>query len=397
MNRYNIFKKILNNPFKCIKKYILIPLCMSILLLVSSGCWDRVEINDLAIVTGIAVDAASQKKIQLSVQLFMPSSGASMQGGGGGGSGSGSQQQSFVVSADGVNIADAVTNIEEKVSRQIFWGQNDTIFFGKKLAKIGIGPSMDFLTRYPKPREHAYVFVTEGKAKKILELKPKLERNSSEVLRELAKKQTGMKTTLKDLAQMLSDPYESAVLPWVEFHNEKGRISGVALFSGDKMTGRMNKETTRGVQWLRNEIKTATITVNPKGKGLVSMYLLRSKSKLKPVIRNGTWEIIAKIKSEDDIVQNSTNLDVMDEKVINKLEKEMGNLVKRRVYMAVHQAQKKDLDVFGFSDVFHRKYPAKWRASKKNWKEIFPHVVVKVDTNVKILRPGVTSKSASKP
>ncbi|MBM7643989.1 spore germination protein KC [Scopulibacillus daqui] len=386
-----------NFLFNRLKKYIVMPLSMSLFLLVSSGCWDRVEINDLAIVTGIALDAASHNNIQLSVQLFMPTGagGGTTQGGGGGSPGG--QQQSFVISANGVNIADAVTNIEEKTSRRIFWGQSDTIFFGKKLAKKGIGPSIDFLTRYPKPREHAYVFVAEGKGKKILEYKPHLERNSSEVLRELAKKQTGMKVSLKDLAQMLSDPYESPVLPWVKYRGERARISGIALFSGDKMVGRMNKQTTRGVQWLRNEIRTATITVNPKGKGRVSMYLLRSKSKLQPVIKNGTWEIIARIEAEDDIVQNTTNLDVMDPKVINKLEKDTGYLIKKRINAAVRQAQKKDLDIFGFSDAFHRKYPSVWKTSKDRWKDIFPDVTVKVNTKVKILRPGVTSKSTSKP
>ncbi|MGQ7885403.1 hypothetical protein [Paenibacillus sp. WC2504] len=47
-------------------------------------------------------------------------------------------------------------------------------------------------------------FICKGKAKDVLALLPPLERTSAETLREMAKSHTGLKVTLKDLAQMLS-------------------------------------------------------------------------------------------------------------------------------------------------------------------------------------------------
>ncbi|MBR8644529.1 hypothetical protein KEH51_07950 [[Brevibacterium] frigoritolerans] len=51
-----------------------------------SGCWDRIEITDLAIVTAAAIDKKDNDQIELSVQVFIPSSITS-----GGGQGGGSQ------------------------------------------------------------------------------------------------------------------------------------------------------------------------------------------------------------------------------------------------------------------------------------------------------------------
>ncbi len=48
-----------------------------------SGCWDRIEITDLAIVTAAAIDKKGNNQIELSVQVFIPSSISSRGGQGG--------------------------------------------------------------------------------------------------------------------------------------------------------------------------------------------------------------------------------------------------------------------------------------------------------------------------
>lgn len=53
-----------------------------------SGCWDRTEITDLAIVTAASIDKKDNNQIELSVQVFIPSSISS----GGGGQGGGASQ-----------------------------------------------------------------------------------------------------------------------------------------------------------------------------------------------------------------------------------------------------------------------------------------------------------------
>lgn len=47
---------------------LLLPLCLL------AGCWDRNEINEMAIVMGTALDKQDEENIELSVQIIIPQS-----------------------------------------------------------------------------------------------------------------------------------------------------------------------------------------------------------------------------------------------------------------------------------------------------------------------------------
>ncbi len=133
-----------------------------------SGCWDRVEITDLAVVTAAAIDKKDDNQIELSVQVFIPSS-ISSGGGQGGSSQGGGGVTTLVRSEKGSNISDALSRLQSKLPRKVFWGHCKVFVFGEKLAKEGVQEQLDFLLRHPQPREKANVYVSKGKAKPILE------------------------------------------------------------------------------------------------------------------------------------------------------------------------------------------------------------------------------------
>ncbi|WP_430146635.1 Ger(x)C family spore germination C-terminal domain-containing protein [Paenibacillus cisolokensis] len=83
---------------------------------------------------------------------------------------------------------------------------------------------------------------------------------------------------------------------------------------------------------------------------------------------------------------------------MEQLETELEDDINHRVNMALAQAQKKmKADIFQFADAFYRKYPQKWNQNKDRWDEIYPNVGVRLETNVKVARPGLTGKSFFQP
>lgn len=379
-------------------------LLLGLMLLLAAGCWDRTEINDLAMITATGIDKTSEKTIRLSVQVFIPRSPQGQQGMGTGGAGGGSGGQTFVRSAEGVTLADAMSRLQEKLPRLIFWGHNEVFVFGRELAEAGIRDSMDFMMRHPQVREGAYVFVSANSAGEMLELLPPLERSSSEVLRELAKSKVALGVTLKDLRQWIIGDSGAAALPWIEkLPSEQGKtvndnaayISGTAVLKRDKLVGHLDDKVTRGLLWLRNEIKTSIVTVSPEeADGVVSMKLLRARTELVPSIEDGSWRIIVRGETEDDIVQNGTNLDLMDPKWQTRLEAYLEKDIEKYALAALKQAQKTKADIFGFATVFHRKYPKEWNNVKDRWDEIFPKVNVTVEVKANVRRPGMSTLPA---
>ncbi len=364
-----------------------------------TGCWDRVEINDIGIILGAGLDKADNDMIELSVQLAVPKA----MGGGSGGQ-SGSSAKPFTVEkVTGRTISDAMSNLQGKFSRHIFWGHNRIIVIGEKLAKEGIQEHLDFFARHHDPRLRSYIFVAE-KASDVLQVIPAVENTSAEVARELAKFHFGLEVTVKELLQMLSGETGACALPWLEVDKElngKGglRLYGTVVFRKDKMVGKIDDKLTRGLLWLRDEIKLATVTIEPKeNEGDISFIILRSYTVLTPKIQNGKWEMAVKIIIENDALENETKLNLMNPKIVNSLQKQLGKEVDQRIKLTLEEVQKgMGADIFGFGEEFHRKYPKQWSIVKDQWDEKFPEIEVEVKTKAYIRRPGMSTSPQGVP
>lgn len=356
-----------------------------------TGCWDRVELNDVALIRGIGLDQKEDNRIEVTVEIAIPQ----MQSGGEGGG-----DQTMIRTGQGFTIADALEHLKEKIPRKIFWGHSEVIVIGEKLAEEGIRDKIDFFIRHPEPRLRSYVFVTKGEAKDVIALHPPLEKSSSEVLRELAVSQVLMNVTLIELLQMLKG--DAAALPMIDrLPPEEGQdplqtiayIKRTAVFKQDKMIDSIDDKVTRGVLWLRDEIKEANITVKPEGaNGYISMTLIQARTELIPKIKDGQWKITVKTMTEDAVILNESNLKLEDPKNTKSLEKALEKEIEGRLKVTIDQVQKKmKTDIFGFTHAFEQRYPQKWNKAKDDWEEIFPEVEVAFDIQARVLRMGAGS------
>jgi spore germination protein KC len=210
-----------------------------------------------------------------------------------------------------------------------------------------------------------------------------------------------MEVTVKNLDWMLSSEAQAAALPWVkilqpESPAEKKRnqatpyIAGTAIFRKDRMVGQVNDRTTRGVLWIRDEIKSAVASVSPpEANGFISMTLIQSETKLIPSINQGKWKMTIKAKTEDDVLQNGTKLNIMEPSITRMLETELRKQVESYMKVALRQVQiNMKADVLGFARAFHRAYPKEWNENKQRWNEIFPQVEVEFEIEAHVRRTG---------
>ncbi|MBA9028335.1 spore germination protein KC [Peribacillus huizhouensis] len=382
-----------------IKKTMTLMLLLCLTSIFLTGCWDRTEVNDLALILAAGIDKGKNKNIELSAQIYIP---GGSQGGQQSGMSSGSSSgQSFVRSAEGETIADAMARLQEELTREVFWGQNEVLIIGEKLAKAGISDEIDFWMRHSEPRIRADVFVSKGRSKSVLGAKPELERDAAKQLRKIVKTHIGVKVTVKDLSQMLAGESAPAVLPWVEKlppslmdkKKEIPIINGAAIFKEGKMVGRLDDKETRGILWPRNEIKSGMITIAIDDEnGYISLKLLRSHTELIPSIKNGQWSMHIKTNADLEVVQNTTKLNLFNSKVIKRSKQKVADEIEQRERLAFSEVQEKlNSDIFGFANEFQSKYPQIWKQKKDEWNEIFPQVAVSFETKVKIKRTGLAT------
>lgn len=376
--------------------------CMSLLCL--TGCWDRVEVNDIAIVTGTAIDKKDDE-IELTIQIYTPKAagGSGEQSGG-----AGSENITITTSQTGANLADALSKLQGKLPREVFWGQCKIFIFSEELAKEGIQEQMDFLLRHPEPRGRAFVYISDGEAKEILEVVPRIEPYSSEVLREISNKLIGMQVTIQDVDEMLTDITGAVAIPYVKIKSEKPfkgkeinypEIDGTAIFHRDKMVGTITESETRGILWLRDEIKGYTVSVELEGeKGLISLNPVSAKVSLKPKIEKDRWIMTVDVITESSIVQNETKINFTDPKQLEKLEKNFGKAIETRIREVLARLQYDyHADIVGFSKEFYRKYPKDWKRMESHWDEKFATLIVDINVEAHIRRGGYINKPGALP
>lgn len=370
-----------------------------------SGCWDSIEIQNLAIITAAAIDSEENHKVKVSVQIFIPRTITSGESGEDPSLGS-----TFVREGIGKNLAEAISVLQTNIPRKLFWGQCKIFIFGHDLAKTGIRKELDFLIRHPAPRINSNLYVSEGKASNLLKLIPPLERYSGEVLSKFSQHQeVGVDTTLSDISKDLTEASQSFSLPYIKRlkSDEYARksyetiptIVGTAIFKKDKMIGNIDLEETRGLLWLSRKIQRSTVSIKPEeNENEVIMMPTSGSVSFKPQIINNQWIMNIQIQVEASIIQNETFLSLLQEDVITKLEKGLENKLRDRISKTLEKIQKEyQADVVGFGRRFHQKYPEQWKKVKDHWDEKFPEVDVKLSVNATIKRSGDIGGPAALP
>lgn len=359
------------------------------LLFLLSGCWDRVEINELAIVLATGIEKSADDTIQLSVQIKTPSS-----------PGAGNPPIK-IKQGKGKTIKDAMQQLQEKTPRKIFWSHNEAVFISEELARNGIVDYVDFLARYVEARLRSHIFITKEKMSDLMDVQPVLGSSAGEITKEIAHFESGLNVDIRKLLVMITSDTNTAAIPWLELVEDPDQdtgymVNGIAMFKNNKMVGYIDDELTRGVLWARDEIDTASVTIQPNAdkKDYISFDLIRASTRVIPTYKNGKWKILLKMKTEDDVTENQTNLNVMDPSTRKDLEKKLEERVEKRIKSMLEIVQKDlSIDILKFGEAIHQKYPKKWNEIKHQWEEIFQELEIEMEVNAIIERPGSSSKS----
>ncbi|MDF9408402.1 MAG: Spore germination protein B3 precursor [Pelotomaculum sp. PtaB.Bin013] len=377
---------------------------------VSSGCWSRKELNELAIVLGAGVDRTPDAQVRLTLQLAKPSASA----GGSAGGAVGTEPPTWVVSGTGETVLDAQRKLANRISRHIYWAHNVILVFGEEAARCGIRRYMDFFSRAPQPRETIWVMVAKGEAKDILETYSELEKTSAQDIGYLARAKTGYSVNLKDFLIMLatkgSNPIASRVdvvergvtlgglVPGKPVQQKGAALTGTAVFRGETLAGWLDESETRGLLWLRGKVLKGIISVpslTEPGKEM-SIDIIRGHTEAQPQYDGESVWFNVKIVVEGDLLEQQSGEEIMEREVREAVEKEMAGEVEEKARLTLEKAQREyGVDIFDFGAAFHRKYPKAWAELKDRWDEVFAGAGVNFTVEAHLRRSGLEAGKTS--
>ncbi|MGG1449089.1 Ger(x)C family spore germination protein [Bacillus subtilis] len=378
--------------YKCV-----VPLLICILL---TGCWDRTEINDIAFVVSSAID---KKKDQYRVAMQIPLVGQ-LGGQTGGGGGTAGSKTWYVDSASGTTIREANNKLQTSLSRTINTSHRRTVIIGEDMARDGVAPVFDILTRNPQNRLTALILVSRGEARDILNTDVQLEQFPAEMIRELAIIATSrpvfLSRFMSDLVEIGSDPYAPVISASKTKPGGKGKsnlkIDGLAIFKKDRLMDIFKDEHMTAALMLLNQARQPEFIVDlPNQMGQASIQLQKSNASFHAAEKNGKLSMTIEIRAKGIIMENQSTYETRENDQYYIIQKALNRTIKKDVTSTVHRLQKLKADPAGFQDRTIRSTATTKNLLKKEWEEVYKDMEVHVVPIVTIEQGGVLYKTIS--
>ena len=380
-------------------------LTLTICLFLTTGCWDRTELNDLAILLGWGIDIQDDGSYLSTAQIVVPSKASSSSSQGGG-------QAYYTDTGMGRDVTEAVQNMQMKISRQLFAGHRRDLFIGEALAKHGLADVMDEYSRNPDVRLRTGAFVVKGSTANNLLKTPTPLENIPVLAAHKLHQQVGGPGDV-ELANFLIDAStegSSPTLPVLAMvssfsgQNEtqdatsanEFAYAGRAIFDDElKLIGYLNAREAKEALWVKGQLKFLTITgFIPQANGYVSLDLTKLGKQIRPSLRGNHIAFSVCLTGQGMIRENNTDLDLTQVKNIHIVESELDKEAQKQVQQMITKVQQEyKADIFGFGERIHRQYPYQWKVLKKRWETEFPKEEVTVKVHLTIKRVGLTGPS----
>lgn len=371
------------------------------LLLLLTGCWDKIELQERAFVYGVGIDIGEKpSEINLTSQLIVPAQLISV--GGGGGSGPAFRN----LSATGETIIDANRDMIKQTSRMPDVTHLKVILFSEDIVKKPnqFKEYIDIFLREKDMRRGILIAITSGKAADVLSVKPEHEKLPSQYIGNLLESTGNLETIesirIGDIQEKVLTQ-ESFPLPFIEKLNSKSvNYEGIAIFNGKKaqMVGILKGEEAKGLSILIEEKNTGTLNIEINGK-TSTIELLKMEHKITLVNNDPkNLEFNINLNITGTIAEQYGNQNVMSEEVHDKFQLELEKKVHEITTKAVERLQKDfQTDVLLLGPYLHHYHPKVWEQTKDNWdsgENNFSKSKVNFDIHVMIERPGTINKTS---
>jgi spore germination protein KC len=391
-------------------------LCLMSFLL--CGCWDRIEIEDRAVVLGLSIDVEEQtaeeegnitheknsfippkkEQIRITAQIAVPGRIPLGPDQGEGGE----TIPVWVVNVSGHTVDDAIMNLQQQVSDQLFFGHLRVIILSEAVAKRGIEGVNNFFRRNPEVRRLTWMMVAEGNASKIMEVAPPLERVPALYLLAALDHAVQMGKFPNDNLGVFwiadssvgIDPY----LPYIRIRNNNNiEIAGLAYFRSGKMVG----ATTP----LEIGFFMAIKGMNPGGysgfvrvPGTDDSVIYRAthrNASMHLTMKNGKPHFKVRMTIEGNLDEKSSEHFSLNEPgIIDQIEQEVKRQSTKAISSFIAATQKHGSDIFGFGEYVRAKAPAYWNRhikSEEDWQETYKELEIELEMSFKVRRVGMTA------
>ncbi len=352
------------------KKFVLIIITLFILL-ISSGCYNYKEINDMAIVSSIGIDKDNKNdKYIVSAQIMNSKESEDSE-----------DSQITVYTKEGDTVHEALRNITLKSPRKLYGNHLSKIVLSEEVAKEGIDNILDIFNRITEVRnEFIITIVKEDKASDVLKVLTTTESIPAEYVKlslKIADKTSGLTyaTKLDEFISLYLKKGIDPVVPVLKIDKKEKKgttinnitttnpiskivIEDLAVTNKGKLETYLKNEEVIGYNFLRNQIQKMIIPVKCDDENnYASILILKNKTKSNAAKKDNKYIINFNINSEAIITEYNCKKDLTDEKVIKELEKDTEKKINRYIKKSLNKQKETKGKFLGLERIIYLDYP----------------------------------------
>lgn len=394
-----------------IKKILLSTFILVTMILMLTGCLERIEINKIGIVAALGIDKTDDGYI-VTAQILNPSAITGERG---------NSLPVYNFKSEGLSIHEAYRKLDQITTSALALSHLNIIVVDEEFAKAGIAPILNFALRRDDIRPDITILVAkDATANEILSVVTPLDMIPATQIdvAQFINTHTARLTNynLYEIVDMVNPKSSNVVLNAVSIYHaedeksekdtEKGkdigattdnlnnikapvqlRIEHLAAFHEDKLVGFLDTSEAQLYNMVQGTIKRYDIVTRIEEDYYTSFSTTELKSKITTNLANNEATISMKMKG---IIQENTypadftnqdNLDAVAAYLKAHLESEMENFV------AKIQGDLKS-DILGIGVKAYTQEKKLWKETTGYWEEMFPNLDIKLEIELEINSVG---------
>jgi spore germination protein len=365
--------------------------CISLSILLLCGCAEPKVLDRLGLITTVGYDLGKNGSIlgtlvELKIDPNAP-------------------KDVVIVESQSLTIRGILANANKKTSRRLTSGQLRVIIYGKDMLKQGKTKIAQTLTSDPIISDMTFLAMTDGKARDLLHLK--LEHISDigiHIFRFMEQNTQSKTMPSSTMQEVLHNHYtvgKEPVMPIININGKEGILfSGVAIFKGAKLVGKINTEQSFYLSLINDKYKSGSKDVliesdSPKlkrgnersHKTVAALDSIQSNSDIKLINRDKP-EFDIDIKLSARLLEVTSSIDIGNPQNMKLIEKEIEKSMKKDIENLLSYCQSKNSDVFGLGDTY-RSTVRHSNLTDAKWYKMYKNAKVNIKVDFSVIRTGL--------
>lgn len=369
-------------------KLLIMLLCIVLL----SGCWDKVEIEDRLFVLGIGVDKAKEEEKvhptdRYAINFASPIVGALKDGGG----------ETFNTYKTMSEIFTfGLNQMYERMDKKLSFQHTRILLFGEDLLKDDIlfREVLDAVARSHEFHRNMYVFAVPGRTDDIFKVKPIYTKLLAPYIAGIAENSLYQSSIYKlpayDMYNSLTDTEGDTIIPVLKPAKTEVKASGAAIVKDYKLIGYLDDKDCETLNWLKNKASAGIIEGQHEGVKIPFRYYSFKTSMNLSRVEGDKIYITYNMETEGGSEEYIWGRNLLDQTVLDDVQQAIGKNMEERSKDLVRRFQKDyKVDLIGVGDFIRKHHPNVYKAIENDYDNFFSNnIVVDVKANAVIRRVG---------